>query len=96
MWHRRTARPSADSLGPRVGFAVGDADHDDLIIGQQRLRFRADRFVEGEDVELGAEDVRVVHRDQAKKFIFQFRRAPLDVLLEVARRGGHEPAACGL
>ena len=45
------------SLGPRFGFAVGDADHDDLIIGQQRLRFRADRFVEGEDVEvsLGSE-----------------------------------------
>ena len=70
------------SLGPRFGFAVGDADHHDLIIGQQRLRFRADRFVEGEDVELGAEDVRVVHRDE---FNIQFRRAPLNVRMS----GGH-------
>jgi hypothetical protein len=55
------------------------ADYDDLKIGQQR-RVCTDRFVKGEDVELGAEDVFVVHRHE---FEFQFRRAPLDALPEV-------------
>lgn len=32
---------SADLLGPRSGFAVGDADHNDLIIRRQR-QFRID------------------------------------------------------
>ena len=60
--------------------------------GQQR-RVRADGFVEREDMELGAEDVFVVHRDEFK---FQFSRSPLDVLLEVAGRGGHEQPLASL
>ncbi len=82
----------ASLLGPRFGFAVGDSDHDDLIIGQQG-RVRADGFVEGEDMELGAENGGVVHRDE---FEFQFRRATLDVVLDIARRGGHEQSLASL
>ena len=44
-------------------------------------------------MELGAEDVFVVHRDE---FEFQFSRPPLDVLLEVARRGSHEQPLASL
>ena len=40
----------AGLLGPRFGFAVGDADHDDLIIRQQ-WRVGTYGFVKGEDVE---------------------------------------------
>jgi hypothetical protein len=66
------------------------ADNDNLIIGQQR-RVRTDRFVKREDVELGAEDVGVVHRDEFKfpdTSEFQMQRCEAPVGLVPIRRGG--------